>query len=476
MLFSSSTFIFIFLPIVLFVYFLIPNKFIGLKNITLFAFSLVFYAYGEPKFVFVMLGTIICNYFFGLLISKKKNKKLVLGIGVGVNIFIIFIFKYLNFTVLNINRLLMLLSIDITITQTEILLPIGISFFTFQAISYLIDVYRNGTLAQKNPMYLGLYISFFPQLIAGPIVRYTEINQAINNRVVTFDNFNYGIKRFVFGLAKKVIISNSMALISDTIWEVVGGENSISALTAWLGAIAYTLQIYFDFSGYSDMAIGLGKMFGFSFNENFNYPYISKSISEFWRRWHISLGSWFRDYVYFPMGGSRVSSKKKLLLNLFVVWALTGIWHGANWTFIAWGLMHFCLISFEKISAIPERLNTVGKFTYQIIVLICIIIGWVIFRSEDIGIAADYISSMFGLAENGLIDIVFVEQLHENIVLLLLGIIASTPLLNKSLAHITNKNVFIGEFVEIIVGMTLFVISISQLVLQSYNPFIYFNF
>lgn len=325
-------------------------------------------------------------------------------------------------------------------------------------------------------MYLGLYISFFPQLIAGPIVRYTEINIAINDRKVTFDDFNYGVKRFVFGLAKKVIFSNSMALIADSIWEIIGEGSTVAVLTSWLGAIAYTLQIYFDFSGYSDMAIGLGRMFGFKFNENFNYPYISRSISEFWRRWHISLGSWFRDYVYFPMGGSRVTSKGKLLFNLFVVWMLTGIWHGANWTFIIWGMMYFALISFEKLTQIPENFNIISKYVYQVFTLVCIVIGWVIFRSEGINIAIKYISSMFGFTSNCCIDYTFIELFNENFVLLVIGIIASTPFFKAILDKISSKNTVLGEFIEFGIGMILFAISVSQLVLQTYNPFIYFNF
>lgn len=476
MLFSSSTFVFVFLPVVLFAYYMIPSKYISARNTMLFVFSLCFYAYGEPIFVLVMMASIICNYIFGILISKGKSKRVFLSIGISIDILLIFIFKYLNFVIYNINSFFELLSLQNSLVQTEIVLPIGISFFTFQSISYLIDVYREVTPVQKNPMYLGLYISFFPQLIAGPIVRYTEINRAINDRTVTFESFSNGTKRFVFGLTKKVLISNSMALMSDGIFGIVGAGNDISVLTAWLGAIAYTLQIYFDFSGYSDMAIGLGKMFGFNFSENFNYPYISKSISEFWRRWHISLGTWFRDYVYFPMGGSRVTSRITLVRNLLVVWVLTGVWHGANWTFIAWGLMYFFLISFEKITRIPERLNTRGRIFYQVFTMCCVVMGWVLFRADNIAIAIDYINSMFGIGSNLVIDNYFIEYVNENIVLLSVAIVASTPVIKHIIECLKTRSQLIGHSVELILGMALFIIIIAQLVLQSYNPFIYFNF
>lgn len=295
-----------------------------------------------------------------------------------------------------------------SISQTAIILPIGISFFTFQSISYLIDVYRKKVKVQNNILYLGLYISFFPQLIAGPIVRYIDIEDALTNRVETLNKFTLGVKRFIQGLSKKVILSNGFALIADKAFLDATTETTLAM--AWLGAISYTLQIYFDFSGYSDMAIGLGKMFGFDFNENFNYPYISKSISEFWRRWHMSLGSWFRDYVYFPLGGSKVSSKQKLIRNLFVVWLLTGVWHGASWNFIIWGLIYFILISFEELSDYPNKFkHKISKCFYQILTMIIVVLCWVIFRAEGLHNAIGYLSNMFGIGVMNIYDSQFVQ-------------------------------------------------------------------
>ena len=322
MLFSSVEFIFIFLPIVIFVYYVLLRKSRTLQNIFLTFSSLLFYAWGEPKFVIVMIISILINWYLAIRVDKKrenkKSIKLLLCMTIIINLSILFIFKYLMFTLTNINNIF-----GSNLSVPNITLPIGISFFTFQAISYVIDVYRKNGEVQKNPLNVALYIAFFPQLIAGPIVRYETIAKQIKSRQETFDDFASGVCRFMVGLGKKVLLSNTLAIVADNAFNM-NSINELSVLMAWLGAIAYTFQIYYDFSGYSDMAIGLGKMFGFSFLENFNYPYISKSISEFWRRWHISLGSWFRDYVYFPLGGSRVDTKKRLLFNLFVVWFLRG--------------------------------------------------------------------------------------------------------------------------------------------------------
>ncbi|MDD3926872.1 MAG: MBOAT family protein, partial [bacterium] len=353
MLFSSSVFIFLFLPVTILVYYaLIKNR--PLQNILLLIVSLLFYAWGEPWFVFVMIGSIISNWFFGLLIDKHRDSpakvKFLLVAMLAFNLSVMFIFKYLVFALVNINGLL-----KTHITVPDITLPIGISFFTFQAMSYVLDVYRKKGDVQINPLNVGLYISFFPQLIAGPIVRYQTIAEMINGRKENFDDFSQGVCRFIVGLAKKILLANTLALVADKAFSLPAGELSVTF--AWLGAIAYAFQIFFDFSGYSDMAIGLGKMFGFHFDENFNYPYISKSVSEFWRRWHISLGTWFRDYVYFPLGGSRVTSRGRLVLNLFIVWLLTGIWHGANWTLIIWGLYYFVFITTEKLTGLDSLLN-----------------------------------------------------------------------------------------------------------------------
>ena len=338
MLFPSEVFLFVFLPLVLVIYYGLLRKNVALKNIFLLVASLFFYAWGEPQYVFLMIATILFDWFYGILLDKVRDNKIpariIMFLMVATNLSILGYYKYSGFAVSQVNRFL---HTEFAIPQ--VILPIGISFFTFQAMSYAIDVYRGHGKVQKNPLYVGLYVSLFPQLIAGPIVRYETVADQIENRVENWNDFTSGVTRFCVGLAKKVLISNNMAVVADAAFAlIINNDFQASLGMAWLGAISYTLQIFFDFSGYSDMAIGLGKMFGFHFEENFNYPYISKTVSEFWRRWHMSLQTWFRDYVYFPLGGSRVS-KPRLIFNLFVVWALTGIWHGANWTFILWGLM-----------------------------------------------------------------------------------------------------------------------------------------
>lgn len=467
MLFSSSTFIFLFLPIVLFVYYVFLRKNRFLQNVFLLLASLVFYAWGEVAFVFVMIASIIANYFFGLFVSKAKNsssKRLSLILSIIFNLSILFVFKYLAFSLTNINALF-----GTSITVPNIALPIGISFFTFQAMSYVIDVYR-GEEVQKNILNVGLYISFFPQLIAGPIVRYQTVALQIQNRKESFDDFSDGVCRFIIGMGKKVLLANSLAVVADAAFN--GDVSNTSASFAWLGAIAYTMQIFFDFSGYSDMAIGLGRMFGFKFLENFNYPYISTSITEFWRRWHISLGTWFRDYVYFPLGGSRVKSKSRLILNLFIVWLLTGIWHGANWTFIVWGLMYFVLLVIEKLTGLHkvEKL----KILRWVYTLLFVVLGWVIFRSDTLKDAFTYLGVMFG--SNGiLIDNFAVFYCKENIVYFLAGLVCCTPVISFVYRKYINKN----RVMPVLAGIALVAVaalSIIYIVKGTYNPFIYFNF
>ena len=376
MLFSSLIFIVVFLPCVLIIYYGPLRRRRGMQNVFLLLASLGFYAWGEPWFVLIMLASIVGNWIFGMLVDKARTSKAksraVILIMLAFNIAIIFVFKYLMFTLKTINA----------IAGTDISVPqIGISFFTFQAISYVIDVYREKGEMQKNLLNVGLYIAFFPQLIAGPIVRYETISDQIMGRRESYEDFSRGVCRFIVGLSKKVLLANNFAVVADQSFAFSAADNC-SVAFAWLGAIAYTLQIYFDFSGYSDMAIGLGAMFGFHFPENFNYPYISKSVAEFWRRWHISLGSWFRDYVYFPLGGSRVKSKARLVFNLFIVWLLTGIWHGANFTFIAWGLIYFVLISLEKLTNFEKRnVNSAVRYIYT---MFFVVIGWVFFRADSI--------------------------------------------------------------------------------------------
>ena len=462
MIFSSSIFLFAFLPIVFLFYFVIFRKKRKLQNIFLFIASILFYAWGEPVFVFLMIVTILANWFCAVMINKNSRGrgKLWLTLGLIYNIGILFVFKYLLFLLENFN---LLFNTNILIKGFN--LPIGISFFTFQAMSYLIDVYRGTGIAQKNPLYVGLYISFFPQLIAGPIVRYETVANQIDNRQESYELFSEGTSRFIFGLSKKVILANSLAIIADAAF----GSASPAFSLAWLGAIAYALQIFFDFSGYSDMAIGLGKMFGFKFHENFNYPYTSKSISEFWRRWHISMGTWFRDYVYFPLGGSRVK-KSRMILNLFIVWLLTGLWHGANWTFIIWGIYYFVIITTEKLIGVEKK--KIPKVLGVIYTLLLVLFGWVLFRSENISYAFTYFKSMFSFADGGWdVTIIYIK---ENIFILLFAIIACLPI-SLWCGKIV-KNEYVKLSVKLFVLIILALVSVTYIIKGTYNPFIYFNF
>ena len=475
MLFSSNIFIFAFLPIVIFVYYVLLRRWRTAQNVFLFVASLFFYAWGEPTFVLVMMLSIVVNWLFGLAVDKVRDRKSaaygVIAADVVFNLTIIFIFKYLMFTLQNMKLLFGLNDLVIPVIE----LPIGISFFTFQALSYVIDVYRKEGEAQKNLINVGLYISFFPQLIAGPIVRYRTVAEQIKNRKETFDDFSQGVVRFIVGLSKKVLIANSMAIVADFAFGTPG-ENSIAM--AWLGAIAYSFQIYFDFSGYSDMAIGLGKMFGFHFLENFNYPYVSKSATEFWRRWHMSLGTWFRDYVYIPLGGNRTKTKMRHVFNIFVVWFCTGVWHGANWTFIVWGLMYFVLLIFEKFSPFDVRdekgKHHVLKHVYLLFFVQC---GWVIFRANTLGEAGLYFGDMFGAAP--LIDDSFLEYFRQYAVYFVIAAIGSTPVVPKMKARLQEmggKWETAGNVVAAIALVAMFLVSVSFIVKDTYSPFIYFNF
>ncbi len=477
MLFSSMEFVFAFLPVVMGINLILPGK---AKNYWLLACSLLFYAWGEPSFVFVMIGSIVLNYVMALLIAgcreKKRRKKVLLTIDIICNLGLLFVFKYLNFVTRTLRSWFPRLAP--LIPATSILLPIGISFFTFQALSYVIDVYR-GTPAQRNPAYLGLYISLFPQLIAGPIVRYGTIAEQIEHRKITLDSFSEGIIVFLRGFNKKILLANVLAEVADKAF----GTSDISVGMAWLGALCYMLQIYFDFGGYSDMAIGLGKMLGFQFEKNFDYPYISRTVTEFWRRWHISLGSWFRDYVYFPLGGSRVKSKMLLVRNLFVVWLLTGIWHGAEWTFILWGMLYGVLIVAEKLSGIPKRMAEPGnrgwKIIYRVFTLLVVLLGWVLFRAESIAQAGVYLRTMFGLNGAGMTDNLLTVSLWNYRTVLLAGVLCSTPLfawLKGRLADRSEGMAAGTEAVSWILQLALFLVSVGALLMGAHNPFIYFNF
>ena len=456
MLFSTIPFLYFFLPLVLFVNNVLLRKHIKYQNIFLLLSSLFFYAWGEPTFVFVMLLSILVNWGFGLWVDKKReDKTMILSLMLLFNLSLIFVFKYLMFTMEVINE-----AFDAHLRVPIINLPIGISFFTFQSISYVIDIYRRHGEVQKNPLNVGLYISFFPQLIAGPIVRYETVAAEINDRSVTWNDFSEGVERFIIGLGKKVLLANNFAVIADHIFSLL--PEYLDFPLAWLGAISYTLQIFFDFSGYSDMAIGLGRMFGFHFLENFNYPYISKSIGEFWRRWHISLGSWFRDYVYIPLGGNRVPLLT-VYRNLFVVWLLTGIWHGANWTFIVWGLMYFVLLSFEKLVGFEKR----GfRFWPHIYTLLFVIVGWVIFRSNTLLEAWNYLGVMFTprIPESSPL---FLFYICEYKWWLLLGLLFSVPILYRKKLPAVLSSIWC---------LFVFYLCIVYVTKGGYNPFIYFNF
>ena len=472
MVFSSSIFLLMFLPVVLILYYVALRWSRKAQNILLFFASMLFYAWGEPAMVFVMLLSIVWNWAAGLLIEKyderKTAKKTVMIAAVILNLSLLFVFKYLMFTLNNLNLLL-----GTSIAVPNIALPIGISFFTFQGMSYVFDVYLKKGKVQKNLLNVGLYIAFFPQLVAGPIVRYDLIAEQIENRKETLEDFSDGMIRFVVGLAKKVIISNLLAVLADAAFDdglFAGGFYNSSALLAWLGAIAYTFQIYFDFSGYSDMAIGLGKMFGFHFNENFNYPYIAKNMTDFWRRWHISLSSWFRDYVYIPLGGSRVSSKWRMIFNLGIVWLLTGIWHGANWTFIVWGLLHFAAIGIERLLHLDKK----GNILTRIYTIIIVIVGWVIFRADSLEQAFIYLKGMFGLVPRGFIDRVGAGYGVKYVTLLVMALIASTNIAKVLGEKLKGKKIY--GYLRIICILGLFAISFVYILNQSYSPFIYFNF
>ncbi len=469
MLFPSEVFLFVFLPVVLVIYYGLLRKNMALKNTFLLLASLFFYAWGEPKYVFLMIATILFNWFYGILIDKVRDRKIpvrvIMCLMVFTNVGILGWYKYSGFAVSQVNRFL-----HTNLTVPEVVLPIGISFFTFQAMSYAIDVYRGNGKVQKNPLQVGLYVSLFPQLIAGPIVRYETVAEQIEHRVENWADFSAGVTRFCVGLGKKVLIANNMAVVADAAFNlIINDEFQASMGMAWLGAISYTLQIFFDFSGYSDMAIGLGRMFGFHFEENFNYPYISKTVSEFWRRWHISLQTWFRDYVYFPLGGSRVS-KPRMILNLLIVWGLTGIWHGANWTFIAWGLLYFVILTFEKLSGLSRKNYWWG----HIYTMVLVIIGWVIFRAVNLGDAILYIKAMFGIGAKGIIDKAVFAYIAQNWVYYVFALIGCAPIMpwiDKKLAN--NK---VWQIVYAVGMVVVLVVSVSFISNNAYNPFIYFNF
>ena len=465
MLFSSTTFLVLFLTGTLLVYYLIPRAWRWGRNLLLLGVSLVFYWWGEPKFVVVMVASILANYLFGLWVhhAKQAGKSVRPAIVCTViaNLSILFVFKYLNFTLRNLKLL------GLPVEVTNIVLPIGISFFTFQAMSYVFDIALDAGRVQKNPLNVGLYIALFPQLVAGPIVKYETVADEIMHRRENWEDFSEGVRRFLIGVAKKVLLSNQMALVADAAF----GSAAPSAAFAWLGSICYTLQLYYDFAGYSDMAIGLGRMFGFHFLENFNYPHISRSFSEFWRRWHISLSSWFRDYVYIPLGGSRVG-KARQVRNMFIVWMLTGVWHGANWTFILWGLSCFALLAAEKYLGLGRKLPRAGQHIYA---LLCINLTNMLFRSENLTHAGNYLMAMLG--KNGLTCEYAPFYLKEAFVFLFFSILFAMPVakwIEKKMAR--SPVPIVTDVLYAAVLMGVFLVAMAYLVKGTYNPFIYFNF
>lgn len=459
MVFSSLTFIFIFLPLFLILYYIVPFK---IKNYILLVFSLIFYAWGEPVYILLMIFSCLINYLYGLFAHKVKNKKLLLVLCVFINILILGFFKYCDFLIDIVNGLL-----NLSIDKLYLGLPIGISFFTFQTLSYSIDVYRKDVIPEKNFFYFATYVSMFPQLIAGPIVRYEDVSKELYKREISFDNFGIGLKRFLQGLFKKVLLANNIGLL----WTTISGLGTRSILTSWLGIIAYTFQIYFDFSGYSDMAIGMGKMIGFNYLENFNYPYISKTITEFWRRWHISLSSFFRDYIYIPLGGNRKGIKRQIF-NILVVWILTGLWHGANYNFVLWGLYYGILLLIEKF-ILKDFINKIPDFFKHIITLFLVMIGWLIFASDDINSFSSYFMNLFNFIKYPFIDNEFLFYLYNYIIVILFCIIFSMPIKEILYKKIDNK---IINILLVIIYILLFIISISFIVSDSYNPFLYFRF
>ena len=466
MVFSSTIFLCVYLPLVLLGYYICPKK--G-RNLFLLIVSLVFYAWGEPKYVFLMIFSILVNYIFGRLMDKnrgrQKRMKLMLVLSVVIDLGLLSVFKYTDFIITNVNAIF-----GSSFDLLNIALPIGISFYTFQAMSYTIDVYRDDVRVQKNLIDFGMYITMFPQLIAGPIVRYADVQDQLAERSVTTADFSEGVMRFVVGLGKKVLLANQMGAVWSEIY-ALGGD--VSALMAWTGAIAYTFQIYFDFSGYSDMAIGLGRMFGFKFPENFRYPYQSVSITDFWRRWHITLSTWFKEYLYIPLGGNRCGLARQAL-NLLIVWSLTGFWHGAGWNFVMWGLYYFVILFIEKLFLL-KALDKLPKLFRHVYALLLIVIGWVIFASDDVSVLLPYFGSMFGA--NGAVGGMDVYTLFTKAVLLIICCVASTELPKRLFLSATGAmNEKAAFTIKSVMTIALLALSMILLIGDSYNPFLYFRF
>ena len=465
MLFTSISFLYYFLPALIIIYFITPKKY---KNIILLIASLLFYFYGEPKYVFLMIAEIVIAYIGAILIDKYKNQsKNILIITLFIHVFLLIIFKYTDFIIQTINDIS-----NANIKLLNIALPIGISFYTFQIISYVIDVYNGKVKVQKNIINLATYVSLFPQLVAGPIVRYQTVEKELDDRVHSFNNFAYGIRRFSIGLAKKVLIANALGELCTKAFVL----NETTVIFYWIFGISYMLQLYFDFSAYSDMAIGLGRIFGFNFPENFNYPYISKSITEFWRRWHISLGTWFKDYVYIPLGGNR-DGKYKQIRNILIVWLLTGIWHGANWTFLIWGLLFGIILIIEKIF-LNKFMEKLPSFIKRIYVLFIVMILFIIFNAENMSVALTNIKGLFGMNGEVFINDYTLHYLKSYLPLLIIAFLGATPLI-KTLIDKLRKNKYVNNIINILEPILIVIILVvvtSYLIDNSYNPFLYFRF
>ena len=474
MVFSSSTFLFLFLPLVLLVHSLLGST--KWRNLTLLLFSLLFYYWGEGLGVLLMVWTIGINYMIGLLMEGREDqrKKWVLGFGVGLNLLGLGFFKYANFFIDNLNIFLDWTGLP-EVVMEPVHLPIGISFFTFQAITYIVDIYRGDASVQRNPFNLALYISLFPQLIAGPIVRYNEIQQQLSRRLLGLQQFTEGIRRFIIGLAKKVLIADRLGYVAD---QVFAQETSVLQIdAAWLGLICYAFQIYFDFSGYSDMAIGIGRMLGFNFPENFRYPYTARSIREFWRRWHITLSTWFRDYLYIPLGGNRKGTSRTIF-HLILVFFLCGLWHGASWNFVIWGLFHGLFLGLErtKWGEWLERLPIILRHTY---VLLVVLVSWVFFRAETLDQALQYLGALFGLGMEGahFTSTLFLNR--EILAVLIMATLFSTPVYLKIVNRVQalqERKLLFGEIIKWIALFALFLFSVASILSSAYSPFIYFRF
>jgi len=465
MLFTSISFLYYFLPALIIIYFITPKKY---KNIILLIASLLFYFYGEPKYVFLMIAEIIIAYIGAILIDKYKNQsKNILIITLFIHVLLLIIFKYTDFIIQTINDIS-----NANIKLLNIALPIGISFYTFQIISYIIDVYNGKVNVQKNIIKLATYVSLFPQLVAGPIVRYQTVEKELDNRTHSFNNFAYGIRRFSIGLAKKVLIANALGELCSK----ASATSEKTIVFFWIFGISYMLQLYFDFSAYSDMAIGLGRIFGFHFPENFNYPYISKSITEFWRRWHISLSTWFKDYIYIPLGGNR-DGKYKQIRNILIVWLLTGIWHGANWTFLIWGLLFGVILIIEKIF-LNKFMEKLPSFIRRIYVLFIVMILFIIFSSDNMPVALTNIKGLFGMNGEAFVNDYTLHYLKSYLPVLIIALLGSTPFI-KILIDKLRKNKYVNSIINILEPILIVVILVvvtSYLIDNSYNPFLYFRF